>query len=331
MAFPEEEQRQNISRERGSLRRPSLAMGSFALELKSEREKRNVSLAQIATETRISLRHLESLEEGRYGDLPGGIYNRAFLKAYCEFLNLDPTHIMQRYEDEISAISERALKSKVHIPQQTRSLSISPTLIWGFLLLISATGLFFSRNWIAAIFSPYFSHTPVTTARYESVKPAGAPKHSETHSPIAAAPVLPPAQPETTITQPALQNAPASTVSDAPAPALSARSGEAAYAPVTPFSIPTTAQILQLEISVTEKCWVSIDRDGTPAFRRIMEPGEVQSFRAAEKYLIVLGNAGGAQLKINGQPAKSLGKPGEVVKILIDRQNLRDILAQTAG
>jgi cytoskeleton protein RodZ len=306
-------------------------MGSFASELKSEREKRNVSLAQIATETRISLRHLESLEEGRYGDLPGGIYNRAFLKAYCEFLNLDPTHIMQRYEDEISAISERALKSKVHIPQQTRSLSISPTLVWGFLVLISATGLFFSRNWIAAIFSPYFSHTPVTTARYESVKPAGAPKHSETHAPIAAPPVRTPAQPETTITQPALQNSPSSTVPDAPAPAAPARSGEASNAPATPSTIPTMEQILRLEISVTEKCWVSIDRDGTPVFRKIMEPGEVQSFRAAEKYQIVLGNAGGVQLKINGQPAKSLGKPGEVVKILIDRHNLQDILAQTAG
>ena len=64
-------------------------MNSLASELKAARERRNVVLSQIAEETRIGLRHLESLEEGRYSDLPGGIYNRAFIKAYCEFLNLD--------------------------------------------------------------------------------------------------------------------------------------------------------------------------------------------------------------------------------------------------
>ena len=93
-------------------------MGSIASDLKLERQKRNISLAQIAADTRISLHFLESLEEGRYSELPGGMYNRAFLRAYCERLNLNQQDILNRYEAEISPPMDRVLKSKVHINQE---------------------------------------------------------------------------------------------------------------------------------------------------------------------------------------------------------------------
>ena len=96
---------------------PDFAMGSLAADLKTEREKRNTSLAQIAADTRINLHYLESLEEGRYGDLPGGMYNRAFLRAYCESLNLNQPEIMQRYEVEVAAPMDKLPKPRVHIPQ----------------------------------------------------------------------------------------------------------------------------------------------------------------------------------------------------------------------
>ena len=105
-------------------------MGSLAADLKTEREKRNTSLAQIAADTRISLHYLESLEEGRYGDLPGGMYNRAFLRAYCESLSLNQPEIMQRYEVEVAAPMDKLPKPRVHIPQTSSSLRLNPVLIW---------------------------------------------------------------------------------------------------------------------------------------------------------------------------------------------------------
>ena len=62
-----------------------------------------------------------------------------------------------------------------------------------------------------------------------------------------------------------------------------------------------------------------------------MNPGDVQHLFAAEQFFIIAGNAGGVQLKINGKPAKPLGKPGEVVRILINEKNLRDYLDQSTG
>ena len=121
-------------------------MGTFSADLKSEREKRKISLSQIAAETRISLRHLESLEEGRFADLPGGIYARAFLKAYCEILKLDSQDIMQRYEAEVIPLSEKPLKTRVQIPKQSSTFVIHPYVVWGLLLLISGNRALFQQE-----------------------------------------------------------------------------------------------------------------------------------------------------------------------------------------
>ncbi len=294
-------------------------MGTFAADLKSEREKRKISLSQIAAETRISMRHLQSLEEGRFADLPGGIYNRAFLKAYCESLKLDPQDIMQRFETEISSLSENPAKPRVHIPQQTSSFVIGPLILWGLMLLISATGLFFSRKWITTVFSPYFSHTPAAS-RYEPIQPATTGKTPES-------PSLPGTSP------------PAQTADSAGTAFVGPVAPSRAFADSSKISVPTTPQpapatiasVLRLEIIATDKCWISLDRDGKSVLRKLLQPGEVQSFDASEKFQIVLGNAGGVRLKLNGKPAKLLGKPGEVLKVLIDEKNLQDFLDQTAG
>jgi cytoskeletal protein RodZ len=301
-------------------------MGSFAADLKSEREKRSVPLSQIASETRISLHYLVSLEEGRYDELPGGIYNRAFVRAYCDCLNLDQQAILQRYETEVTAPQEKIFKPKVQIPPSDRSFNLNPAVVWGLMLLISAAGIFFSRKWIAEVFSPYFSGKPPITAPVDLAKPPQvSPRAAMTPAPdsgISASTPTSPTAPE-----------PQDSISTTPVPHLSMPADEssAQMAPSTDPTSPLPSSALRLEIGVTEKCWVSVDRDGTPGFRRLMEPGEVQSLYAAEQFMIILGNAGGAHLKINGKPLKSLGKAGEVVKTLINQQNLPDLLVQNAG
>jgi cytoskeleton protein RodZ len=295
-------------------------MGSVASELKSEREKRKISLSQIAAETRISLRHLESLEEGRFNDLPGGIYNKAFLKAYCEILNLDSREIMQRYEAEISPAPERLLKPRAH--KHTSTYKISPFVIWTLMLLISAAGVFFSRKWIAAIFSPYFSHTSAVNVRHQPLQPEASSKSVEQSTSLPAASAKQAAPPET---------APVAPTSQQPAATVSSTSSESAATSPASSMPATNSSGLRLEISATEKCWISVDRDKNPIFRKLMLPGEVQVFSAAEKFRIVLGNAGGVQMKVNGRPAKPLGKSGEVIKVFIDEKNLQDILDQNAG
>jgi cytoskeleton protein RodZ len=302
-------------------------MASVASELKAEREKRKIPLAQIAADTRISLHHLESLEEGRYGDLPGGMYNRAFLKAYCEILDLDQREIMNRYEAEISPPFERQLKPKTEVSQE-RSFRLSPVLIWSVMLLISASGVFFSRMWIANIFSPYFSHTPVANLRYEPppqpLPQPSPPAASESSAltaviakPAPSKPAPPPIpQAAETITPPTI---PAAAPPDLPPPPKEA----------TPA--PADTSVLRLDMQVVDTCWISVNSDGHPITQKTLEPGETQSFNAAKQLSVVLGNASGVQLKINGKAVKPLGKAGEVIKMIINQKNLQEFVDQTAG
>lgn len=75
-------------------------MASFGLELKRRREERGVSLDDIARETRLSKRYLVALEDEAIGKLPGGAYNRAYLKNYAAFLGLNSEPLLRAYAAE---------------------------------------------------------------------------------------------------------------------------------------------------------------------------------------------------------------------------------------
>ena len=70
---------------------------TFGAHLKREREARNISLDDIAKSTKISKRHLRELEEERFKDLPGGIFNKGFVRAYAKHLGLNEDEMVAEY------------------------------------------------------------------------------------------------------------------------------------------------------------------------------------------------------------------------------------------
>lgn len=69
--------------------------------LREAREKRGVSLRQIASRTRISVMSLEALERSDLSRLPGGIFTRAFIRAYAQEVGLDPDRTIQDFIAEL--------------------------------------------------------------------------------------------------------------------------------------------------------------------------------------------------------------------------------------
>jgi hypothetical protein len=59
-------------------------------ELISIRQSRGVTLEQIAAATKISLRYLKAIEEGRLAALPGGVYTANYLRQYAEAIQAAP-------------------------------------------------------------------------------------------------------------------------------------------------------------------------------------------------------------------------------------------------
>ncbi len=267
-------------------------MESLGAQLKAAREQKHVSVSQAAHDTRISANYLESFETGRYQSLPGGVYNRAFLRMYCEYLGLDPQAMLDRYHAETSTPTEKAAKTAgANARRLEPSFAPHPVMVWSVMLLVSVVALFFSRRWISDVFSPYFTHRPA------------------------------PAQ---TLTKPEPQ-------APAPAAPSPAAGGETAAAASPGAETPLPPQLpgtVRLHLQITQRCWVSVTSDGNRVLVKLLEPGDSQTFDAIESLYLILGNAGGVRATINGKPARPFGKDGEVVKVSINAQNVNELLEQ---
>jgi len=65
-------------------------MHDFGGRLRQARERRGISLRQIAAKTKISVAALEALERDDISKLPGGIFSRAFVRSYALEVGLEP-------------------------------------------------------------------------------------------------------------------------------------------------------------------------------------------------------------------------------------------------
>lgn len=74
-----------------------MATTPFGDHLRREREMRGVSLEEISTATRISVHFLQALENEKWDVLPGGIFNRGFIRAVAHFLGLDEESLIAEY------------------------------------------------------------------------------------------------------------------------------------------------------------------------------------------------------------------------------------------
>src|SRR5271154_2173316 len=84
----------------------------FGEHLKREREMRGVSLEEISAATRISTRFLEAIEKEQWDQLPGGVFNRGFIRSIGRFLGLDEDNLVAAYALQTAAVTEAAIAAK---------------------------------------------------------------------------------------------------------------------------------------------------------------------------------------------------------------------------
>jgi cytoskeletal protein RodZ len=72
-------------------------VNEFGAMLRDARERRGLSLRLIADTTKISIRALEALERDDITRLPGGIFSRAFVRAYAVEVGLDPEQTIAEF------------------------------------------------------------------------------------------------------------------------------------------------------------------------------------------------------------------------------------------
>ena len=66
-------------------------------QLRLAREGRGIPLREISDQTRISVRYLEAIETDDFKRLPGGIFNRSFVRAYARYVGYDEKEALEAY------------------------------------------------------------------------------------------------------------------------------------------------------------------------------------------------------------------------------------------
>src|SRR5512145_997183 len=72
-------------------------MGSLGSYLRELRQRRGLSLEEVSRTTRVAPRYLEALEGDDLGALPGHVFARGFLRAYCQALQTPPDEAIALY------------------------------------------------------------------------------------------------------------------------------------------------------------------------------------------------------------------------------------------
>lgn len=110
----------------------------FGEHLKREREMRGVSLEEVSSATRISTRFLVAIESGQWDQLPGGAFNRGFIRSTSRYLGLDEDGMVAEYSLETTT------NGSTHAPARVWS---DPPRDWnriaagaGLILLLAAGG-----------------------------------------------------------------------------------------------------------------------------------------------------------------------------------------------
>ncbi len=274
-------------------------MGGFGERMQREREMRSISLEEIAESTKIGCRMLRALEEEDFDKLPGGIFNKGFVRAYAKFLGIDEEQAVidfqaaflekqQRHAtngsnglasnglpqcDVLSRVEASTYTEATPQPDQAAGFMRAAVII----VVLVGVGVLGWKFWPgkSSGLAPGVSAPPSVVTQ----------QVSETAAPKTAA--------ASTVKNPEVAVTPAITRTETPSsPAPS--TDDAGSSPV--------AGVFRLQIHARERSWIKITGDdGKLLMQGELAPSTSRSFRATKQMVLTLGNAAGVEISYNGQ------------------------------
>jgi cytoskeletal protein RodZ len=293
----------------------------FGSRLRAAREARGISLKDIAAATKISMLALEALERNDVARLPGGLFSRAFVRAYAKQVGLDPEQAVREFANRLSQDAETAAVQEPVRRRASRAGASHAGLGWLGLAITLVLVVF----WIGV--DRYFSRRAETPASATRSAPADASPRAPAPPPLpqAEAPKAPSAVEQVA--------APGGNTQDAGAmqPAPQVPSQPVAPAPANPATteagLANANLPLRIVVSPRAACWVSVSVDGKRMPGRTLQPGEPLELAAGQSIVLTAGDAGALDYTINNAPGRPLGAAGQVATVVITTTNYRTFLA----
>lgn len=259
------------------------------MRLRQEREQRGITLDQITQSTKIGTRFLQALEQDHFEQLPGGIFNKGFVRAYARFVGIDEEQVVADYltasgadqpeDEEAPAIEPRSE------PEGNRAAGVP----WGILATILLI--------IAVSFAVWGFYSRMASTRSQ-----------------------PPAQPEPKqVTPPAegLPKAESQINSSGPASAAQPAASTTSSSSPTTNAVPSTSETADarnfvLKIRAREDAWISVSVDGEVTTQETLPALSEKTLNGRQQIIVKTGNVGVLDFEFRGKPLPVQGQPGEV-------------------
>jgi cytoskeleton protein RodZ len=289
-------------------------MGAFGERLQREREMRGITLEEMSESTKISSRSLRALETEEFDKLPGGIFNKGFVRAYARHIGIDEDQAVADFVVASGGEKDQPLPD----PPEPRAAALGQRAeghanwrAFALLTLLLATA-------VVAIWKlgPAAVHkvTAELTARLSSPPaPPAAPKVApqnvpeEAPSPAAAA-----AAAAAAARKPPTKAKSVTVAESVPAAAPPAPSEVVAASPQVP------AATFVVQVRAMQDAWVQIVADGRLMSEGVLVPPAEKRVRAAKEVVIKTGNAAGVEVSFNGQPLPPLGEENQTATVTLN-------------
>jgi cytoskeleton protein RodZ len=266
---------------------------SIGQRLRAGRERSGLSVAAAAEKLHLDNRVIEALEADRFAELGASVYVRGHLRRYADFVGEPGAELVEMYTSRVAPPPPPDLTQVPHPERRSDPRRLLTPLIGLSAAVILAVAIW----WVLAGSQPGgdASTGPATSSDTAAAGPGSVTPVTDVPKPtvIAAAPQPAPSAPAT----------PAATVETTPRPEPPARE-------------------TRLKLELTNDSWVEIyDARGERLFYDVASAGSVQSVTGRGPLRVVLGNASGVSVEVDGEtrdiPANAAD--GEGARFVVNR------------
>ncbi len=251
---------------------------------------RGVSLEEVSAATRISTRFLEAIESDRWESLPGGVFNRGFIRSVARYLGLDEDSMVAEYALETRGRVEAGV---VPDPPMEMPRNWKPAIVAAIVLVMIVAGVGFAYARYGGKIAARLHWKPVATGPASSGPPGDAARGAKDAAGGAAAAGDGTAQ------------------NSRPSDGAAASAGAAAADP------------LELTLQTSKLVDVTIVADGATVFNGPIDAGDKRQFEARDVFEVTSSDALAIVLELNGQHVVAFGQLGLPGSIKLTRNDLK--------
>ena len=278
----------------------------FGRYLQACRISKGIPLEAVSRMTRITMAILKQIESEDLAQLPSPVFVKGFLRSYAEEVGADKDEVLARFEASLQA----ARKLKPVQTSREKPQSYLPRVFIALILVGVVIGvtLYVSGRFLTG------------TGEAPTAPPAPHPAHeAETPSsgtPDSGTPPLEIAPPEEkTETAPQVESAVAPEDGNVVPETTSLPEETAASPPEETSAAPGEKERMVLKLVAVEPTWLKIIADDQIPREYSLDVGDTLTLEAQDRFSLLIGNATGVQLTLNGSAVAVPGKSGQVVTL----------------